>query len=172
VLRSIKARWKRFNPIWKLLILVHRSARSSSSQQCEVAGITSRLTSAIPSASSITHVVSMVQYATRSIRDCADLGAVAITRAKALLIVVGDPATLSLDPLWRRFLTLIYRNGGWAGDDIPWDVENDIEDDQLEETTRIGVLDNMQQLAERIEAQTLDAVFVEPDDGDDDWLSV
>lgn len=102
------------------------------------------------------------------IRDCADLGVVAVTRAKALLVVVGDPATLSLDPLWRRFLTLIYRNGGWAGDDIPWDVENDIEDDQLEEATRIGVLDNMQQLAERIEAQTLDAVFVEPDDGDDD----
>jgi len=93
---------------------------------------------------------------------------VAVTRAKALLIVVGDPAILSLDPLWRKFLALIYINGGWTGDEIPWDVDDDIEDDQLEEATRIGVLGNMQQLAERAEALTLDAVFVEPDDGDDD----
>ena len=100
--------------------------------------------------------------------ECTKLGIVAVTRAKALLIVVGDPATLSLDPLWRRFLTLIYRNGGWTGDEIPWDADNDIEDDQVEEATRIGHLDNMQQLAERVEALTLDAAFVEPDDGDDD----
>lgn len=93
---------------------------------------------------------------------------VAVTRAKALLIVVGDPTTLSLDPLWRRFLTLIYRNGGWTGDEIPWDPERDTEDDQFEEETRIGVLGNMQRLAERVEAMTLDAVFVEPDDGDGD----
>jgi len=43
-----------------------------------------------------------------------------------------------------------------------------IEDDQVEEVTRIGILDNMQRLAERVEALTLDAVFEEPDDGDDD----
>jgi len=103
-------------------------------------------------------------YATESAKP----GIVAITRAKALLIVVGDPATLSLDPLWKKFLALIHRNGGWAGDEVPWGVENDIEDDQFEEATRIGILDNMQQLAERVEALTLDAVFVEPDDGDDD----
>ena len=63
---------------------------------------------------------------------------------------------------------MIHTNGGWAGDEIPWDVENDIEDDQLEEATRIGILGNMQQLAERMEALTLNAVFVEPDDGSDD----
>lgn len=100
--------------------------------------------------------------------ECAKLGTVAVTRAKALLIVVGDPATLSLDPLWRRFLVLIHRNGGWTGDEIPWDPENEIEDDQLEEATRMGHLDNMQRFAERVEALTLDAVFEEPDDGDDD----
>jgi len=93
---------------------------------------------------------------------------VAVTRAKALLILVGDPATLSLDPLWRRFLTLIHRNGGWTGDEIPWDPENEVEDDELEEATRIGALEDMRQLAERVEALTLDAAFVEPDDGDDD----
>jgi len=102
------------------------------------------------------------------VTECTKFGTVAITRAKALLIVVGDPETLSPDPLWRRFLTLIYRNGGWTGNEIPWDAENDIEDDQLEEATRIGRLDDMRQLGERVEAMTLDAVFVEPDDGDDD----
>jgi len=100
--------------------------------------------------------------------ECAKPWTVAVTRAKALLIVVGDPVVLSLDPLWRRFLTLIHRNGGWTGDEIPWDTENDVEDDQLEEITRIGYFDNMRQLAERVEAMTLDAVFVEPDDGDSD----
>ena len=102
------------------------------------------------------------------VMECAKLGTVAVTRAKALLIVIGDPETLSPDPLWRRFLTLIHRNGGWIGDEIPWDVDNDIEDDQLEEATRIGRLDNMRQLVERVEAMTLDAVFVEPDDADND----
>jgi len=102
------------------------------------------------------------------VTERAKLRIVAVTRAKALLIVVGDPTTLGMDPLWRRFLALIHRNGGWAGDEIPWDPEHDIEDDQLEEVTRIGILDNMKRLAERVEALTLDAVFVEPDDGDDD----
>ena len=116
-----------------------------------------------------THVGSMVCIGCPfSVAACAELGTVAVTRAKALLIVIGDPAVLSLDPLWRRFLTLIHRNGGWTGEEIPWDVENDIDDDQLEEVTRIGILDNMQQLAERVEALTLDAAFVESDDGDDD----
>ena len=102
------------------------------------------------------------------VTQCAKLCTVAVTRAKALLIVVGDPATLAMDPLWRRFLALIHRNGGWAGHEIPWDPEQEIEDGQLEEATRIGILGNMQRLAERVEALTLDAVFVEPDDGDDD----
>lgn len=63
---------------------------------------------------------------------------------------------------------MIHRNGGWTGDEISWDAEREIEDDQVEEVARIGILDNMQRLAERVEALTLDAVFVEPDDGDDD----
>ncbi|KAK7047868.1 hypothetical protein VNI00_006196 [Paramarasmius palmivorus] len=46
---------------------------------------------------------------------------VAVTRAKALLMIVGDPSVLGLDPLWRRFLNQIHSNSGWKGDDIPWD---------------------------------------------------
>jgi len=40
---------------------------------------------------------------------------VAITRAQAMLIVVGNPDTLGLDPLWRAFLNYIYIRGGWKG---------------------------------------------------------
>ena len=46
---------------------------------------------------------------------------VAVTRAQALLIVVGDPTVLSLDPLWRSFLNYIYINQGWTGSPITWD---------------------------------------------------
>ncbi|KAG8743479.1 hypothetical protein FRC10_011952 [Ceratobasidium sp. 414] len=53
---------------------------------------------------------------------------VAITRAQALLIVVGDPMVLGLDPLWRRFLYFIYQSGGWKGSPFPWDPEANPDD--------------------------------------------
>ncbi|KAM8795940.1 helicase MOV-10 [Eudromia elegans] len=40
---------------------------------------------------------------------------VALTRAKALLIVVGNPAVLAKDPHWRRFLTYCKEEGGYTG---------------------------------------------------------
>ncbi|PCH37498.1 RNA helicase [Wolfiporia cocos MD-104 SS10] len=40
---------------------------------------------------------------------------VAITRARAMLIVVGDPRVLSLDTTWRSFLTYVRSKGGWRG---------------------------------------------------------
>ena len=48
---------------------------------------------------------------------------VAVTRAKALLIIIGNPHVLSLDPLWRSFLNYIYLNGGWVGPDPSWDPQ-------------------------------------------------
>jgi helicase MOV-10 len=51
---------------------------------------------------------------------------VAITRAKALLIVIGDPTVLGLDPLWRSFLNYIHGNGGWTGKKMSWDPEADV----------------------------------------------
>jgi helicase MOV-10 len=52
------------------------------------------------------------------------LSKVAVTRAKALLIIVGNPHVLGLDPLWKAFLTYIHKNGGWTGSpDIPWDPQ-------------------------------------------------
>ncbi|NXQ19914.1 SDE3 helicase, partial [Peucedramus taeniatus] len=40
---------------------------------------------------------------------------VAITRAKALLIVVGNPTVLSKDPHWHRFLRYCKEQGGYTG---------------------------------------------------------
>jgi helicase MOV-10 len=51
---------------------------------------------------------------------------VAITRAQALLVVVGNPDVLSLDPLWRKFLNYIHKNGGWKGVEITWDPEESV----------------------------------------------
>ncbi|KAF8869389.1 AAA domain-containing protein [Infundibulicybe gibba] len=45
-----------------------------------------------------------------------------------LLIVVGDPQVLGLDPLWRSFLNYAYNNGGWKGPDIPWDPLEPVEE--------------------------------------------
>ena len=52
----------------------------------------------------------------------------AITRAQAMLIIVGDPQVLSLDPLWRVFLNYVYLNGGWTGLDITWDPEAEVDE--------------------------------------------
>ncbi|NWH79231.1 M10L1 helicase, partial [Piaya cayana] len=51
---------------------------------------------------------------------------VAITRAKALLIVVGNPAVLSKDPHWQRFLRYCQEQGGYTG--YPYGDESPAED--------------------------------------------
>ncbi|KAK2465577.1 hypothetical protein APHAL10511_002469 [Amanita phalloides] len=53
---------------------------------------------------------------------------VAITRAKSLLIIVGDPHVLSLDPLWRSFLNYIYNQGGWVGCGPSWDTQERVDE--------------------------------------------
>ncbi|OSX63564.1 hypothetical protein POSPLADRAFT_1045879 [Postia placenta MAD-698-R-SB12] len=62
---------------------------------------------------------------------------VAITRAKALLIVIGDPLVLSIDPLWRKFLNYVALNNGWRGIPISWDphAPNEIRDQGVEDIT-------------------------------------
>ncbi len=45
---------------------------------------------------------------------------VAITRAQALLIVIGDPGVLGQDELWRTFLNYVCLRGGWTGKTPSW----------------------------------------------------
>jgi helicase MOV-10 len=50
-----------------------------------------------------------------------------MTRAQALLVVVGDPNVLGLDPLWRSWLNFVYLGGGWTGSAGPnWDPEAEV----------------------------------------------
>ncbi|KAK2463831.1 hypothetical protein APHAL10511_004136 [Amanita phalloides] len=51
---------------------------------------------------------------------------VIMTRAQALLIVIGNPTVLSLDPQWRSFLSYVHRSGGWQGLGITWNPEEPI----------------------------------------------
>ena len=50
---------------------------------------------------------------------------VAITRARALLIVVGDPDILCLDGVWQGFLAYVKKNGGWRGKGVDCAIELD-----------------------------------------------
>jgi helicase MOV-10 len=51
---------------------------------------------------------------------------VAITRAQALLIVIGDPEVLGKDELWRTFLNYAYICGGWRGKTLTWKPKEDV----------------------------------------------
>lgn len=56
------------------------------------------------------------------------LPAVALTRAQALLIVIGDPAVLGEVPLWRGFLNFVHMRGGHTGKEFDWDPAADEHD--------------------------------------------
>jgi len=51
---------------------------------------------------------------------------VAITRAQALLLVVGDPEVLGKDELWRTFLNYACLSGGWRGKTLSWKPKDKI----------------------------------------------
>jgi hypothetical protein len=46
---------------------------------------------------------------------------VAITRAKALLVIIGSPAMLKEDMHWRRLLRHCHDNGAYTGVPFAWD---------------------------------------------------
>lgn len=48
----------------------------------------------------------------------------AITRAQALLIVIGDPDVLGKDKLWRTLLDYIESRKGWTGKVHNWKSED------------------------------------------------
>jgi helicase MOV-10 len=76
---------------------------------------------------------------------------VAITRAQALLVVIGDPRVLSLDPLWRSFLNYIFNNGGWTGSLKPdWDTTSDAEEVDLLKARRTRITQEEEELMRRI----------------------
>jgi len=54
---------------------------------------------------------------------------VALTRAQALVVVIGNPIVLSLDPLWRAFMSYVHLRGGWKGKQIDWDPLEPVQPD-------------------------------------------
>jgi helicase MOV-10 len=89
---------------------------------------------------------------------------VAVTRAKALLIIVGDPLVLGLDPLWREYLNTVHAGGGWRGLPIPWDPNEPVNPDGgYDVDMRIRALDTADALADRL----LDEADLDEDAGED-----
>ncbi|KIY67638.1 RNA helicase [Cylindrobasidium torrendii FP15055 ss-10] len=81
---------------------------------------------------------------------------VAVTRAKALLVVVGDPMVLGLDPLWRAFLNYVHNGGGWTGKPISWDPSLPVDDTgRYDEAVREAAQENMNELVRLMEEFTL-----------------
>lgn len=86
-----------------------------------------------------------------------------MTRAQALLIVIGDPRVLSLDPLWRSFLNYIHNSGGWKGKPIPdWDPLAEVRDGGYAMLRRSEAETDQSNLAQRI-AETIER-RTRPDD--------
>ncbi|KAF8320843.1 P-loop containing nucleoside triphosphate hydrolase protein [Clavulina sp. PMI_390] len=80
---------------------------------------------------------------------------VAMTRAQSLLIVIGDPVVLSLDPMWREFLEYIDVLGGWRGKPRDWDDDVSSQGrDLLTERKEAGVA-NMDDIAQRMRQQVV-----------------
>jgi helicase MOV-10 len=94
---------------------------------------------------------------------------VAVTRAKALLIVIGDPNVLSLDPLWRSFLNYVHLNGGWAGPGPTWDTTETVDESgEYDQHIRAAAMTDMNLLARRIEEVVTENVQTGMASGDDD----
>lgn len=95
-----------------------------------------------------------------------------MTRAKALLVIVGNPSVLSLDPLWRSFLNYIYDNRGWTGCDITWDPEAPVDENGgFDQQFRDLGMEDMNDFTRRMEAMTLEGAVVN-DLSDDEGANV
>jgi len=96
-----------------------------------------------------------------------------------MLIVIGNPILLSLDPLWRGFMNYIYLRGGWKGKKIDWDP-NALIDEKLgsyDAQKRLKVQRDNEEMIVRLQAmiarkytdEDLDVDTLDVgDDGDED----
>lgn len=66
---------------------------------------------------------------------------VAVTRAKSLLIVVGNPHTLSKDPCWRRLLQFCVRKRAYKG--VPFGERADQIEDLEQRFAMAGIVDEI-----------------------------
>ncbi|EJD43380.1 P-loop containing nucleoside triphosphate hydrolase protein [Auricularia subglabra TFB-10046 SS5] len=95
---------------------------------------------------------------------------VAITRAQALLVIVGDASVLSLDPLWRAFMNYVYDAGGWKGRKPDWDTEEEVIEIRpgYDRAIRELAISDMDALVERTKEVVLDRTRAD-DDAEQEW---
>ncbi|KAG7097710.1 hypothetical protein E1B28_005034 [Marasmius oreades] len=87
---------------------------------------------------------------------------VAVTRAQSLLVIVGDPSVLSLDPLWRSFLNYVHTGGGWSGPEPTWDTEEPVDEaGGYDVKYRDAAQQDMNAFSRMMEALTLNGVAEE-----------
>jgi helicase MOV-10 len=108
------------------------------------------------------------------LRDERLLLPVAITRAQAMLIVVGDPTVLSLDPTWRGFLNYVYEKGGWRGKAIGWNPKAPLKDGGYDWEMQAEAHAQTQEMLQRLKSVILTELdpVVDPEDvgGGSDYL--
>lgn len=80
---------------------------------------------------------------------------VAITRARSLLIVVGNPRTLGLDPMWREWLNFVHQKGGCRGKELDWDPTDPVNEDAYDAETRTKAEAEAHEMIQRMRAQYL-----------------
>jgi len=98
---------------------------------------------------------------------------VAVTRAQSLLIVIGDPDVLGLDPLWRSFLNYVHINGGWTGRAIGWNPRDAVDlapapESGYDARKRSQAEKDMSDLISRTRALILDNLPLDEEEEDDE----
>ncbi|TDL24436.1 P-loop containing nucleoside triphosphate hydrolase protein [Rickenella mellea] len=99
---------------------------------------------------------------------------VAVTRAQALLIIIGNPLVLSLDHLWRKFLNYVYLGGGWIGKRIDWDPNEMVDLEAYDVDRNILAGTAIAELVQRAKTKIVrrlhgkDILCDEDDDGDEE----
>ncbi|KAK0496625.1 hypothetical protein EDD18DRAFT_1105727 [Armillaria luteobubalina] len=97
---------------------------------------------------------------------------VAVTRAQALLIIVGNADVLALDPVWRTFMNYVHTMGGWCGPRISWDSMANVDD--YVESVKSRAAGEAQETITRLKSLVVGVSegggFIPPFDSDDDEI--